>query len=98
METIRACQSGVRQPGEDPLSKADNPLFHMTGDPKADPGAPGAAPKPPGLENFTHEQILQMYTEMKEGKTPELLKRAQAGQYTDAEGNPIIDAEGGATI
>ena len=72
-ETIRACQSGVRQPGEDPFSQASNPLFNFQND-KAQGGAPGQAPKPPGLESFSHEQIMEMYKEIKEGKTPEILK------------------------
>lgn len=67
-------------------------------DPKGAAGAPGAAPKPPGLENFTHEQIMEMYKEIQEGKTPELLKQAQVQQHVDANGKPIVDEEGGATI
>ena len=96
-ETIRACQSGVRQPGEDPFSNADNPLFKMAEDPKAAPG--GKAPKKPaGLENFSHQEILEMYQQIKQGKMPEALAQTQVQQHTDADGNPIIDEEGGAMI
>ena len=38
-----------------------------------------------------------MYAEIMEGKMPEELKQFEK-KYTDENGNPIIDEEGGATI
>ena len=57
---------------------------------------------PPGLEGFTHEQIMEMYKQIAKGEMPEELKgmtgKMQQNQYNDADGNPIIDEEGGAVI
>jgi hypothetical protein len=57
---------------------------------------------PPGLENFSHEQIIEMYKKLAKGEMPDELagmgNKLQADQYNDAEGNPIIDEEGGAVI
>lgn len=52
---MQAAQTGnVPQPGEDPflINQEEKGPF-MPGDPKAK--------KPPGLENYTHEQIMEMY-------------------------------------
>ena len=55
----------------------------------------------PGLEGYSHEQIMEMYMKIKNGEVPEELKgmaRGGVDQYNDADGNPIIDEEGGAMI
>lgn len=60
---------------------------------------PNARPKIPGLENFSPEEITAMYKEILEGKMPEALKNMQhQPKYTDENGKPIIDEEGGAYI
>jgi len=89
---INAAQTGhVPQPGEEPFL-----INQEEGKPQQPPRQ-----KPPGLEQFTHEQIVEMYKTISEGKMPEELLNMQNNfeeKYTDAEGNPIIDEEGGAVI
>lgn len=53
---------------------------------------------PPGLEKYTHEEIMAMYQEIAKGNVPEELAGAYQQDYNDKNGNPIIDKEGGATI
>ena len=52
---------------------------------------------PPGLEKFTPEQLLDFADRMQKGEYPPELQ-AIFGQVADADGKPIIDAEGGATV
>ena len=54
-------------------------------------------PKPPGLEKYTHEQILEMARQIKTGNFP-MDQQTYEEKYTDANGNPIVDEEGGAVI
>lgn len=65
-------------------------------DPEAAPDGK-AAKKPPGLESFSHEELMAMAEQIKQGKMPEVLQ-SQLQEHTDANGNPIIDEEGGAVI
>ena len=59
----------------------------------------------PGLEGYSHEEIMGFYKKLANNEMPEELKglasdlQGKGGDgYTDAQGNPIIDEEGGATI
>ena len=86
-EMMRAAQNGgVREPGDDPFEKGTNP-FDM----------PTKGQKPPGLEAYSHEEIMEMYKVLAEGKMPEQLAD-MTQNYCDKDGNPIIDEEGGAVI
>lgn len=49
------------------------------------------------MEGYSHEQLMQMYQALVKGQMPEQLRTYQE-QYTDAQGKPIIDEEGGAMI
>ena len=49
------------------------------------------------FKNYSHEQIMQMYEQLKNGETPAELSSVHE-KYTDENGNPIIDPEGGAII
>ena len=62
-------------------------------------GMPSMSQKPPGLEKFSHEQILK-FAEMLQSGTipPELSSMLGGAGNVDADGKPIIDAEGGAVI
>jgi hypothetical protein len=56
---------------------------------------------PPGLEKYSHEEIMAMYQKIAKGEVPEELAgiyNQDQGGYNDKDGNPIIDKEGGATI
>ena len=61
------------------------------------PGPDGKRVKPKELEQFTEEQLQEMAAEIAQGRMPKLLQQMEA-KHTDADGNPIIDEEGGATI
>ena len=61
-------------------------------------GMPSMSGKPPGLENFSHEQILKFAEMLKDGNIPPELSEMLSGTGLDANGKPIIDAEGGAVI
>lgn len=53
------------------------------------------------LSAYSHEQIMEMYEQIKQGKIPEeiaAMQQMQADKYNDEHGNPIIDEEGGAVI
>ena len=61
-------------------------------------GMPSMSAKPPGLEKFTHEQILKFAEMLQSGTVPPELSAMLGGGTVDANGRPIIDAEGGAVI
>ena len=94
-EAYRAAQTGeVPQP--DPNSSYGK--FDFTSDNQEQANQPMGGQKPPGLEQFSHEEIMKMYKEIAKGNVPEELKGVYQETYNDKDGNPIIDKEGGATI
>lgn len=52
---------------------------------------------PPELSGYSHEQLMQLYQQIMSGQVPPELQ-THYENFTDANGNPIIDAEGGAMI
>lgn len=91
---LRAAKGeGIRQPGADPFA---NPYDYAAGaDPFANKSGKGAIP--PGLEGYSHEEIMAMYEAIAKGQMPENLQSMEQ-RYNDANGKPIIDAEGGAVV
>jgi len=61
-------------------------------------GMPSISSKPPGMEKFSHEQILKFAEMLQSGNIPPELSAMLGGTGVDANGKPIIDAEGGAVI
>ena len=61
-------------------------------------GMPSMSQKPPGLEKFSHEQILKFAEMLQSGNIPPELSSMLGGAGVDANGKPIIDAEGGCVI
>ena len=61
-------------------------------------GLPPFAEKPPGLEKFSHEQILKFGEMLRQGIVPKELEGMLQGTGVDADGNPILDKEGGAVV
>ena len=61
---------------QDQFGQGDAGLNPYASDaPRQAPGPGQRGPKPPGLENFTEDQILQMYKALETGEvTPELEK------------------------
>lgn len=57
---------------------------------------PTRGQKPPELEGYTHEQIMELYKQIQAGNIPQELLNID--KFTDKNGKPIIDDEGGATI
>jgi hypothetical protein len=85
---LNAARGGaVPQPGEDPFAAGVDPFAT----------AAGKGGVPPGLEGYSHEQILAMYELIQKGQVPENLQSMEE-RYNDANGKPIIDAEGGAVV
>ena len=77
----------VPQPGEDPFAAGVDPFA----------AASGKGAKPAGLEGYSHEQLLAMYEMIQKGQVPDNLQSMEE-RYNDANGKPIIDAEGGAVV
>ena len=88
-----------------------NPYANDAPQMKPQPGSGGGGMPgqiPPGMENFTPDQIQQMMNALETGEvTPELTKLLASmpegslpgeGGHVDANGDPIVDAEGGATV
>ena len=50
------------------------------------------------MDQFTHEQIMDMYARIQKGEIPHELQTMAGNQYNDENGNPIVDEEGGCVI
>ena len=77
-----------------------NPLFNLlNGDspPIPPPEQQKGGPTHDLLKNFTHEQLMQMYQQVMKGEVPPELATIQE-KFTDENGKPIVDSEGGAVI
>ena len=104
MAASRANGAGVSM--QDQFSSENSGLNPYANDgPKQAPRPGQRGPKPPGLENFTEEQILQMYKALETGEvTPELerllAKMPQGGAPGEVgpDGKPVVDSEGGAVV
>lgn len=59
-------------------------------------GVPSMSKKPPGLEKFTHAQILKFGEMLQQGQMPPELAGMVGG--VDADGKPVVDSEGGCII
>lgn len=60
-------------------------------------GMPAMSAKPPGMEKFSHDQILKFSEMLQRGEIPKELA-GMIGGGLDANGKPVIDDEGGCVI
>lgn len=77
---MQAARGQIPEPGEDPFDFQSRERMHAQAA-RGEAGQPGFGPggSIPGLEGYSHEQIMEMYMKIKNGEVPEELKGMARG-------------------